>query len=114
MNATIELPRRMSALGRPMLDPCRRAAALSEFDRRLDNLRACVHWLVENSIPVIDSTLYRAGGVISVAASPRLAQLFRGDYAWRKREQLGTGLVKFTWFAVRVDTRIEWEDVCAL
>ena len=119
MKAVIELPRSPSSLGRSLrlagasdsADP--RAEALADYDRRLDNLRCCVHWLVDNGVKVIESMLCRQGGIVKVAASPNLPRLLGGECSWRKRRQDGA-LTIFTWFAVRYGTRIEWEDVtCA-
>ena len=54
MNAPIELPRPMAALRQPQPQPVNprsaALAALAEFDRRVENLRQCVHWLVEHEI----------------------------------------------------------------
>ena len=113
MQPAIELPRRISDLRNPLQpgeDP--RKKALIEFDRRIENLRRCVHWAVENGITVIESKLCRAGGIVTVSASPFLLKLLSGDRSWRKRRQEGA-LVFYTWFAMRFDTRIEWEEVCA-
>jgi hypothetical protein len=111
MHAVIELPRPMAAIGRPPApDECPRAVALAEFDRRIENLRCCVHWLVEHEIRVIDSRLCRVGGIVKVAASPSLRVLLGSDCSWRQRRQDGA-LTIYTWFAMRFGTRIEWEDV---
>ena len=109
----IALPRRRADLGRPaapVADP--RAAALSEFDQRLANMGRCVHWLVEHGVRVLDSRLCRVGGIVTVAGSPHVRALFAPDCTWRQRRQDGA-LTIFTWFAVRFETRIEWEESCA-
>lgn len=49
--------------------------------------------------------------VIQVANSSYLRVLFT-DAAWLKQRQEGA-LTIHTWFVVRNDIRIEWEDVCA-
>ena len=62
--------------------------ALSEFDRRIESLRLCVHWLVKNGVTVIDTALGRAGGIVTIAASPKLRTLL-SDCCWRKRRKEG-------------------------
>lgn len=111
MESLIELPRPMAAIGRPLpFSATPSSSALAEFDTRLDNLRRCVHWLVENDIKVLTSVMCRGGGIVTVAKSPRLHALFSQDYTWRKRRQVGA-LTIFTLFAIRFDTRVEWEEV---
>ena len=113
LTAPIDLPRRHSDLGRvPMPAPNPRAAALEEFDRRMENMGRCVHWLVEHGVHMLGTSLGRAGGIVTVAGSPTLRALLGTDRAWRKRRQEGA-LVIFTWFAIRFETRIEWEETCA-
>lgn len=113
MNAPIELPRPLAALRRPQPQPVNpRSAALAEFDRRVENLRQCVHWLVEHGVSVTDSRLGRAGGIVKAAGSPGLRALVGQDCTWRQRRQQGA-LTIFTWFAIRFETRIEWEETCA-
>ncbi len=113
LTAPIDLPRRRSDLGRippPVDNP--RAAALEEFDSRLKNMGLCVHWLVEHGVHVLSTSLGRAGGIVIVAGSPTLRALIGQDCTWRKRRQDGA-LAIFTWFAIRFETRIEWEEPCA-
>lgn len=111
MEALIELPRPTGAFGLPLpIAATPRAVALVEFDRRMDNLRSCVHWLVENDVKVLTSAMSRCGGVVTVANSVRLHKLLGRDYTWRKRRQDGA-LTIFTLFAIRFDTRVEWEEV---
>ncbi len=62
----------------------------------------------------VDMRRGKAKPQVQVAPSPRLHVLFKDDCAWREREQLGTALVKYTWFAIRYGVHIEWEEVtCA-
>ncbi len=113
LTAPIDLPRRRSDLGRvPMPAANPRSAALAEFDRRMENMGRCVHWLVEHGVHVLGSSLGRAGGIVIVAGSPTLRALVGQDCTWRRRRQDGA-LTIFTWFAVRFETRIEWEETCA-
>lgn len=108
--APIELPRRVTDVGRVLADgPEAVSAALSEFDTRLENLRLCVHWLVDHGVHVIASAINRAGGIVTVAGSVQLHRLIGKDYAWRKRQHTGL-LTIYTNFAVRFETRIEWEE----
>lgn len=110
--ALIELPRPLSALRRPQPVPANpRSAALAEFDRRVENLRQCVHWLVEHGISVTDSRLGRAGGIVKASGCPALRALIGQDCSWRQRRQQGATTI-FTWFAIRFETRIEWEETC--
>ncbi len=113
MSATIELPRPAHTLGKPQPLDDRRAVALADFNTRLENLRACVHWLVEHDVTVLASTLCRAGAIVTVSGSTRLHQLLGHDSSWRKRRQDGA-LTVYTCFSVRFGTRVEWEEVrCA-
>lgn len=111
MQTFIELPRPMSAIGKtPQTSIDARKAALIDFDQRMENLRRCVYWLVENGVLVISSTMCRGGGIVKVSDSPRLHMVIGQDYAWRKRRQEGA-LTIFTMFAIRFDTRVEWDQV---
>lgn len=91
-----------------------RAAALEDFDRQLENLRACVHWLIASGVAILDADLRRgrARPVVTVAASPYLPVLFQADCANVGRRQEGS-LVLFTWQAVRFGIVIKWEEACA-
>lgn len=90
-----------------------RAAALDEFDRRFDNLKACVRWLTVQGISVINADLRRHNPKprITVVASPLLRVLFKNDYAsagqhWDKL--LGHTLHDYV--AVRYECEIRWQD----
>lgn len=112
MNAVLQLKAR--AAGRVELTG--RAAALAEIDEHINNLKNCLHWLIEQGFVVNEADMRRgkARPLVRIAPSPRLHVLFKDDCAWREREQLGTALVKYTWFAIRYGVHIEWEEVtCA-
>lgn len=90
-----------------------REAALAEFDRQLENLRACVHWLIAAGVAILDADLRRgrARPVVTVAASPYLPVLFQADCANTGRRQEGS-LTIFTWQAVRFGIVVKWEEAC--
>lgn len=87
-----------------------RAAALAEFDVHLDNLKACVHWLIAQGVSIIDADLRRGRFKprITVAASPLLHALFKDDAATVQRRACGDETL-FTWAAVRYECEIRWE-----
>ncbi len=91
-----------------------RAAALDEFDRRFDNLKACVRWLVSQGVSVINADLRRHNPKprITVVASPLLHILLKDDCAsagqhWDKL----LGRTMHDWVAVRYECEIRWEAV---
>lgn len=87
-----------------------RAAMLVEFDRHLQNLTACVHWLTGQGVSIIEASLRRGRGKprIVVVASPLLHILFKDDCATIQRRPCG-GETLFTWSAVRFECEIRWE-----
>lgn len=89
-----------------------RNAALDELDRHIDNLKACVHWLIAAGVTVLDADLRcgRARPVVTVAPSPYLHTLFLDDCANTGRLQQGS-LVCHIWQAVRFDVTVKWEEV---
>lgn len=91
-----------------------RAAALAEVDTHIDNLRACLHWLIAAGISVLDADLRRGRHKprITVAASPLLYTLLKDDCASSGRSQPpGSALVYITWVAVRYECEIHWQEV---
>lgn len=89
-----------------------REAALADFDRHLDNLKRCVHWLIVQGVTVLDADLKRgrARPHLTVAASPYLYMLFKNDCANVGRRQDGA-LTRYTWQAVRFEITVQWEEV---
>lgn len=89
-----------------------REAVLAEFDRHLDNLKRCVHWLIAQGVAVIDVDLKRgrARPIVEVAASPYLQTLFKGDCANVGRRQEGV-ITRYRWQAVRFAIAIVWDEV---
>lgn len=89
-----------------------RQAILDAFDRHMDNLKRCVHWLIAQGIGVLDVDLKRgrARPIVKVAAAPLLHILFKDDCANVGRQQKGA-LTYFAWQAVRFDITIAREEV---
>ena len=87
-----------------------RAAVCEDFDRHLDNLRACVHWLIAQGVSIIDADLRRGRFKprITVVASPLLHVLFKDDAATVQRRACGDETL-YTWAAVRYECEIRWE-----
>ena len=113
MSAVIDLPRRREAPGKPVPPGDLRESALAEFDRYLTQLRSVVHWLVAHGVKVQSSCVGRHGAVVTVEYAPLVDRLFGQEKAWRERQQVGTGSAVYTWFVVRFETRIEWDEVAA-
>lgn len=92
-----------------------RIATLAEIDRHLNNLKLCLHLLIELGFTVISVDMRRnkAKPQIEVAPAPRLHVLFKDDCANVGRRQDGA-LTHFLWIACRFDCDIRWEEVtCA-
>ncbi|HJW23777.1 MAG TPA: hypothetical protein VJ576_02675 [Rhodocyclaceae bacterium] len=88
-----------------------RAAMLAQFDKHLENLKGCVHWLTAHGVAIIDVDMRRgrAAPEIRVAASPYLYSLFMMDCACFERCPDGH-LTREKWKTVRFDTVIWWEE----
>ena len=91
-----------------------RRAALAVIDEHLDNLKRCIHWLIEHAITVlaVDMRHGRARPQITVAASPRLYVLCKDDCANIGRRQDGA-LTIYAWAARRFGCDLRWEEVSA-
>jgi len=90
-----------------------RAAALDDFDRRFDNLKACVRWLVAQGVSVINADLRRHNPKprITVVASPLLHILFKDDCASAGQHwDMLLGRTLHDWVAVRFECEIRWEE----
>ena len=92
-----------------------RTEALAEIDRHLENLKSCIHWLVEQGIVVISVDMRRRKSrpQISVAPNPRLHMLLKDDCANIGRRRDGA-LTIFPWIATRFNCDIRWEESCEL
>lgn len=92
-----------------------REEALAEIDRHLENLKNCVHYLVEKDITVISVDMRRRKSrpQISVAPTPRLHILFGDDCANIGRRNDGA-LTIYPWIATRFGCDIRWEETCEL
>jgi hypothetical protein len=91
-----------------------RASVPADIDTRLDNLKRCVHWLVEEGIFIADVDLDRKHEhpVIRVAASPWLYVLLKDDLTWAGQEPTGL-LMTHHWLAIRHGCSIKWDEVTA-
>lgn len=91
-----------------------RHAALAVIDEHLDNLKRCIHWLIEHAVVVlaVDMRHGRARPRITVAASPRLYVMCQDDCANIGRRQDGA-LTVYTWAARRFGCDLRWEEVTA-
>lgn len=89
-----------------------RAAMLLEIDGHIDNLKRCVHWLVEQGFAVlsVDMQRGRAKPRIRVAPAPRLHTLLNEDCANVGRRQDGAHTF-YLWTAIRYGCDILWEEV---
>jgi len=93
----------------------RRAATLAEIDTRLDNVRACVRWLVAQGVFVegVDMRIKTAGApIIHVGASPLLHALFKDDCAsGGQNRKPGSRFTYVPWKARRYECEIHWSEV---
>jgi hypothetical protein len=115
MKPVTELRRPIKYAVSPGPDSARKTA-ISTAEGLIGALLQCVLWLLKHGVYVVGFQGYQQGGVdrvvVTVAPSPLLHRLLP-DCAWRARRQEGA-LTIYTWFAVRFDVRIEWEEVtCA-
>lgn len=94
-----------------------RDQAITEAVRLISDLLRCVIWLIRHGVFVTSFSGTRVQGngdrmTVRVAASTYLYTLFGADAVWQQRRRKGH-LTITTWFAIRFDIRIEWEEVCA-
>lgn len=91
----------------------RRAAALADIDAQLDNLKACVRWLVGQGIYVQDVRFSRDGTrpKITVSASPLLHALFKDDCAAGQHWDALLDRTAHDFVAVRYECAIAWSEV---
>lgn len=91
-----------------------RAAALAEVDAHLDNLKACIRWLIYNGIAIIDADL-RRGRIkprITVVASPLLHILLKNDCASAGQHwDAEADRTAHDFVAVRYECEIRWTEV---
>jgi hypothetical protein len=95
------------------VDEASRAAALAEFDKRFENLKACVHWLVSHGVTVINADLRRHNPKprVTVVGSPLLHILMKDDCASGGQHwDAMLGRTMHDWVAVRFDCEIRWES----
>lgn len=86
-----------------------RAENMLALSRRLDQLLHAATWLIGLSIKILEVRIERNDTVIIVESTPFLWRLFAGDCAWRER-RTDEDFYRYTWFAKRYGTRIEWEE----
>jgi len=90
----------------------RRAAALAEIDTQLDNVKACVRWLVGQGIYVEDVKVGAHNRPrITVAASPLLHALFKDDCAAGQHWDALLGRTVYDFVAIRYECRVCWAEV---
>ena len=91
-----------------------RSAAILDIDAHIDNLKACVHWLIANGIGIIAADLRRGRFKprITVAASPYLHVLLKDDAsgAGQHWDPL-LGRIVYDWVVVRYQREIRWEEL---
>lgn len=92
----------------------RRAAAFAQIDTHIDNVKACVRWLIDQGIYVEDVKVYSHGysrPQITVAASPLLHAIFKDDCAAGQHWDVLLGRTAHDYKAVRYECTIVWEEV---
>jgi hypothetical protein len=91
----------------------RRVAALAEIDSHLDNVRACVRWLVSQGVYIQDVKLgaHNRRPRITVAASPLLHALFTEDCASGQHWDPLLGRTAHDYVAIRYECEIRWSEV---
>ncbi len=91
----------------------RRAAALTETNTHLDNVRACVRWLVSQGVYVqaIKLGCPARRPRITVAASPLLHILFKDDCASGQHWDPLLGRTAHDFKTVRYECSVEWSEV---
>jgi hypothetical protein len=90
-----------------------RAAALADIDVQLDNVKACVRWLVGQGIYVQDVRFTRDGTRprIRVSASPLLHAVFKDDCAAGQHWDALLGRTMHDFKAVRYECSVCWSEV---
>lgn len=91
-----------------------RSAALADIDAHIDNLKACVHWLIANGIAIISADLRRGRFKprITVVASPYLHVLLKDDAASAGQHwDICLGRTVFDWVAIRYWCEIRWQEL---
>lgn len=90
-----------------------RATALAEIDAHLDNLRACVHWLIAQGVAIeaVDMRRGRSQPQIAVVASSWLKTLFRDDCSAGQHWNAEAGRTAHDYVAVRYGCKITWSEV---
>ena len=91
-----------------------RSAAILDIDAHIDNLKACVHWLIANGIGIIAADLRRGRFKprIIVAASPALRILLKDDAASAGQHwDQFAGRIVYDWVAIRYQCEVRWEEL---
>lgn len=91
----------------------RRVAVIAEIDSHLDNVRACVRWLVAQGVYIQDVKLaaHNRRPRITVAASPLLHALFKDDCAAGQHWDPLFGRTAHDYKAVRYECSVEWSEI---
>lgn len=92
----------------------RRMAALAEIDTHIDNVKACVRWLIGQGVYVQDVKVFAHGYSrprITVAASPLLHAIFKDDCAAGQHWDPLLGRTVHDYKAVRFECYVAWAEV---
>ena len=90
-----------------------RAAVLARIDAGLDNLKACVRFLVAQGVSVqhVAFDRHHRRPRITVAASPLLHSIFRDDCAAGQHWDIVAGRTVYDYVAIRYECEIHWSEV---
>lgn len=86
-------------------------ASLNEIDQHLDNLRRCVHWLMNSGISVVAADMRRGrrAPLITVDESPKLNRLLGRSVENVRRRYDGYRTI-LTWLASAHGCQIQWDE----
>lgn len=87
----------------------RQALLLEGLSRRMDQALHAITYLSAIGAAIESIEIKPTAARVRVAHTPMLAKVFAADMSWRQRRTIGTRTV-YTWFVIRFDTRIEWEE----
>ena len=91
-----------------------RAAALASIDTHIDNVKACVRYLIAQGVYVQDVKVFSHGYSrprITVAASPLLHAIFKDDCAAGQHWDALLGRTVHDYKAVRFECSVIWSEV---
>ncbi len=89
----------------------RRAAALADIDKHLDNVKACIRWLVAQGVYIQDVKVATHNRpLITISASPLLPTLFKDDCASGQHGDSLLGRTMYDFIAIRFECAICWSE----